>query len=365
MSALPFLAAQPAAQSGAVSLFGGQSPAPMNAPQAQQPNVGVQAGSTQTFIGRLAIIFGTGTNTGLFVYNGQPMLGNPPIFAITTASSDPYGNPVTPSAITDTGVPILIYSGTPAKGTLSVSIAPAGGTDSFGNAFPQGLALHDNPAGGSGFWFLSGASFEGFIMNFGTFVAGTAPAQTLNAVWNAPGPVGATNSPAIYYTSQPQNLSALSGGFLAVNLASGVFSALLWDQLGISATGQVTAATPSSNPATSETWHPMTLQNSWTNTSGGSPGTARYKLLNNGNFWVQGDISHASVSGNSQIFTMPTGYIPANPQSDSLDLVVATSVYATATATWFLGIDTSGNLLLHGLPAGTTRVSFNAIFTLD
>ena len=35
----------------------------------------------------------------------------------------------------------FFYSGTPAAGNLIVSIAPASGTDSFGNAYPEGISL--------------------------------------------------------------------------------------------------------------------------------------------------------------------------------------------------------------------------------
>lgn len=38
------------------------------------------------------IIFGPGD--GVFVYNGTPALGNPPVISITEAADDPFGNPV-------------------------------------------------------------------------------------------------------------------------------------------------------------------------------------------------------------------------------------------------------------------------------
>lgn len=101
------------------------------------------APQTGVFIGRVVVIFGTGPNTGLFVYNGQPKLGNPPVLAVTTASADPYGNPVNPLAITDSGMPLLIYSGPAASGNLLMSVAPAAGTDAFGNAYQAGATSYD------------------------------------------------------------------------------------------------------------------------------------------------------------------------------------------------------------------------------
>jgi hypothetical protein len=108
-----------------------------------------------TFVGRLVVIFGTGANSGFFVYSGSPALGNPPIFAITTASKDPYGNTVTASAITDSALPFLIYSGAPAEGTLVAAISPfAGGTDAYGNVYPQGTNF--------GIWSAAGALLQHF-----------------------------------------------------------------------------------------------------------------------------------------------------------------------------------------------------------
>jgi hypothetical protein len=59
------------------------------------PPTGVQPGSATGIIrARLVII--SGTSGGVFVYNGTPALGNPPIVSITAASTDPYGNAVIP-----------------------------------------------------------------------------------------------------------------------------------------------------------------------------------------------------------------------------------------------------------------------------
>lgn len=75
---------------------------PLNAPPAGQPQPGVQPGvSGQIVVANKVIVFGPGG--GIFVYNGTPALGNPPIFYVTTGAADPYGNPVTPLAATSRG----------------------------------------------------------------------------------------------------------------------------------------------------------------------------------------------------------------------------------------------------------------------
>jgi hypothetical protein len=54
-------------------------------------------------IANKVIIFGA--NEGLWVYNGTPGLGNPPIFWASSGASDPYGNPLTATAgVSGTGI---------------------------------------------------------------------------------------------------------------------------------------------------------------------------------------------------------------------------------------------------------------------
>jgi hypothetical protein len=144
---------------------------PLNVPPGQSTPIGVQAGVSQAVvITNTLIVFGTAG--GIFVSNGTPGLGNPPIFWATSASTDPFGNAL-PSTVGLTGSGtfkagntiintsgLFIYSGTPALGNLLASFAGAAGTDSFGNVFQQGLDLNNaiiltstatpiTPAGGS------------------------------------------------------------------------------------------------------------------------------------------------------------------------------------------------------------------------
>ena len=110
--------------------------------------------SAGIFRGRLVIVYGSGANTGVFVYNGAPAAGNPPIFWATSASSDPFGNAlpstvgVAGSGTFEAGNTIVnasgtfVYSTTPAADKLIASIAPAVGTDAFGNAYLAGEATY-------------------------------------------------------------------------------------------------------------------------------------------------------------------------------------------------------------------------------
>jgi hypothetical protein len=123
---------------------------PLNVPPGASTPVGVQAGVTQSVVlANQVIVFGTAG--GLFIYNGTPGLGNPPIFYATSATVDPFGNVITPTAgLTGTGqfmagftvintAGIFVYSAAPTVGDLIAAIASAAGSDAFANPYPQGL----------------------------------------------------------------------------------------------------------------------------------------------------------------------------------------------------------------------------------
>jgi len=133
--------------------LGGLQPPPMNAPAAGALVPGVQPGvSGGVVLARYVIVFGTAG--GVFVYNGTPADGNPPIFWATSASTDPYGNSIPSTAgVAGTGTfeagdtiinasGTFVYSSTPGTGNLVQSLAPANGTDAFGNYYLAGAATY-------------------------------------------------------------------------------------------------------------------------------------------------------------------------------------------------------------------------------
>jgi hypothetical protein len=95
-----------------------------------------------------------GTNEGIFVYNGTPALGNPPIFWVSPGTTDPSGNAIVPTAGVagmgqfNAGDTILnakgvfTYSGTPAAGNLISSQSNLTSTDSFGNHYLEGTCSY-------------------------------------------------------------------------------------------------------------------------------------------------------------------------------------------------------------------------------
>lgn len=123
--------------------------------------------------------------------------------------------------------------------------------------------------------------------------------------------------------------------------------------------GQVQTAALLGIPA----WTGITLLNSWTN-GGGTEVNAQYRLwqLNN-SAEIIGNIVHASISGTSQIATLP--YTPSSTLRIGLDAWSATNAFATATVTPILQLTTAGVLNAVNLPSGTTNITFHAWFPLD
>jgi hypothetical protein len=120
------------------------------------------------------VISGTGNGVGVFVYNGTPQLGNPPIAWLTNGSLvDPYGN-VLPAVMGIAGVgefsagnaiitPAGLFLYTPG-GVLSFSLATVGGFDPKNNkSFPAGIWVY-NTTGGGGVGLQSGTEPTVFLI---------------------------------------------------------------------------------------------------------------------------------------------------------------------------------------------------------
>ena len=188
--------------------LGGQQPPPQNAAPAAQLVPGITPGTSGQIIATRVIIFGP--SGGLFVYNGTPAAGNPPIFWASDATSDLFGNTITPTAgVAGTGqfnagdtiinaAGVFTYSGTPATGNLIVSNTTAAGTDEFGNTYLSGVNTY--------FW-VGGSQFA---VSMSTEIS-TSPALSFENL-SSPG----TLNPAVYGNSQ-----TAAGAFNQIVLSSG------------------------------------------------------------------------------------------------------------------------------------------------
>jgi hypothetical protein len=237
------------------------------------PPTGVQPGSGNVVRARLIII--SGTAGGLFVYDGTPALGNPPIVSATAASTDPYGNPVTPGldvtqgSITGTLISasqidgttitgsvfegtnftlnddgLFIYSGAPGS-PLVASVAAADGTDTEGNAYLDGFASYAE-AGGA--WYAS--QLYGGDLAFWIAPSAAGP-------WTQQGEVQV--SPAGNLLLTPAGASVVAGGPLDVDGGITAQGGITWESPGLSTYAAEGGSGASFNVNTVTTATPGTL----------------------------------------------------------------------------------------------------------
>lgn len=110
-----------------------------------------------------------------------------------------------------------------------------------------------------------------------------------------------------------------------------------------------------------ETWHAMTLQNSWVN-SGGTDPTAQYRLVPSPANCVQvvGSIKNGVKTSGTVIATLPVGYRPATHK------VLFPIAIDTVSGTTFprMTLNTDGTLTIDNC-AAATFIFFNAVIPLD
>ena len=103
---------------------------PRRPDQAYHPEaVGAAPGqASPNVIARVVIIYGT--NQGVFLYQGPPSLGNPPVLSLTgpDTTTDPYGNPVTPDGYTvyEPGGVQAIFAGLAAGNIPTIQVGTSG-----------------------------------------------------------------------------------------------------------------------------------------------------------------------------------------------------------------------------------------------
>lgn len=332
--------------------LGGIPPAPPGYVPPGLPDTA--AGSVNIFRGRLVIVFGpAGTVSGIFVYQQgtTPGPGNTPIVAITNSTTDPYGNTVQPT---------IQITGT---GTLNVGSAP--------NAQVQ-LRTAGGVSGVIDF-LLNSASFVDGLLVCG-FVGSFA---ALNL--QGPGRTGAgfrdrcriqlNSSDGISSFANIQYVYASDGGVDQIFMfedAGGV---------GIHVCQQLTAADPSvtataAAPAIAETWHDMRpLSNSFVGTIAGRY-PPQYRKLADGNVQIAGSVQFPAAGGpnfNSITFAnLPAPYRPTANDGKLWPIELATNVAPIGTSA--VGIDTSGNLQFHFVPAAgmaSNIANIAGIYPLD
>jgi hypothetical protein len=106
-------------------------------------------------------------------------------------------------------------------------------------------------------------------------------------------------------------------------------------------------------------WNAFSLQNGWTNKGVGTV-TAQYRMVNTVTVEIIGTILPGTITNNTVVFTLPTGYYNPN-NSQVVPLIVRGS--AAAAVAW-LSINIDGTCGVVGAVASTSY-AFHDLISLD
>jgi hypothetical protein len=310
---------------------------PLNAPPAGQAAVGVQPGTTGIDLAQVVIVFGTGP--GVFVYTPGtiPGPGNPPQIAVTSSSTDPFGNPV------------------PGGSVARIIVQAASGTG------PYAELTSSDPNGNVGLLFPSRRPAENVASEINLQINNPGAANEF-LITNITGP-SITSQPDfvdIGLASSREDGSGFAAAFYEYCDINGIFYECLTignTGAAILAVASMAAQHPGATVPTAETWQPASLSNSWT-ARGAGFAHPQFRLTPDASeIEVLGQISHAAITGSSVLFTisapypMPSAEIPG---------------WAFANGTTFvpLNFETSGAVEAFNLPAGTTQLAFHCTYPI-
>lgn len=320
--------------------------------------------STGTFRGTL-------TNTGMFIYSGVPAHGNLIASIAAVGGTDPFGNAFGAgiSSVTPTGqfsningaeqvfgvilntnvvinpIGVFVYSPTTGLNNLIVSMASAGGTDAFGNNFPQGFACY-NPAANSVAQLINGSL--NLIPN--------SVANWLADVGLSVITIASSNKQAAGMIATDGTTADISGFDLFPDASPLIITRL---------NNQLVACDPSTavgSPSVPETWHLMTpLLNGWVTQAGLV--VCKYRLVPSPAKTVEiiGALT-ATAATSTTFFTLPANYRPLNVQQFAC---VASAGVPAGTGPG-INCDTAGNLSLnHGTIGAANNYQFHGFIALD
>ena len=299
-----------------------------------------------------AISFGTGTLSAAAV-SGLTITGNTIDGAyinggtITGAVFDQPDGTMGPDGL-------FLYSGTPALGDMILSIAQAAGTtDPYGlaNPYPAGVTTYG-----------SAGTYANLASDYLTFYGGSSTDQA--TIYFGGGDVVIESSTPSGVLSLMTDLGETSGvlGLEAGNTT--IYGTL--DVTGASTLGGQVTATGGTAAAptliTTDTWHTMTLQNSW---SAGS-GYAQYRMLPDGNVQVRLQVTVGTATNGTTVWTAAAPYAPSTaPGAQYFPVIVVAGATAAQLDTPQFRMSAGGALSVANIPTGTTSVAANFIYALD
>jgi len=247
----------------------------------------------------------------------------------------------------------LYYSPSEGAGNLVLSVNgnTANTTDSFGNVVLPGTTTYADVGG--------------------TFYAMQTYSTNIT-LYSATSQAGPYSSQGIIEMQSGQGLTIrdLSGNGLSIDTSGGPIvidptgSAAITIEGALTVTAPITATSgtaASPTVITTDTWHAMTLANSWANVAGFA--TARYRLTAANQVEIIGAINAAAASAVT-FFTLPAAYRPASQQP-----VAGAGANASVPAglSPWIRCDTSGNLTVQNTGAipAAFQLFFHGFISLD
>lgn len=279
----------------------------------------------------------------------------------------------------------LGYSGTPALGNLIFSVAPSNGTDPYGNAYKQGVAIYkgkatanlivDPNSGVPALNMPSGAGSESQFGSVYTIVANPgAVNEAINTWLKGPASTYDNIAAAIVLTTANKDGSNIgageltSGGATIAEWYGSGFHLLqpLYGWNGVLNIGDnLSMAAGKGIVGRDANWVTVGMASGWTNRGGAYPTFQVMRVaVAPGICWVRGNIqSSTSISNGSVFATFGPAYQPALTQSLPLWVWGGTAVMNNQA---HIEIDNAGNVKVWGIgTAGTCAIAFSGLMFMD
>lgn len=210
---------------------------------------------------------------------------------------------------------IFFYSPTEATGNLVLAIAPAAGTDSFGNAYPQGILIADPAI----MLFPSGQSFENNTAFIQSAFSAPAVNQFLQLLLSGPSTTtaGARDLVLIELNSAAKDNSSNANGELNYQGSNGALHEYaFWDSSGFNCPSgaNIVAPHPGTIPAVAETWTTLSLINSYAaGTNNGFIDVPQVRLMaDNKTLMFKGTLACPATGAATVWSQIPANYPNAN-----------------------------------------------------